>query len=273
MTILSPNGTKYEVKEERLGSTDEFTLYECTLPDKSPAILKIAKTLGNNGLLDREAYILGILKEGAEELEKDYFEVTEGKKSPLNNHYFFPQLVESFIASDQDNRRVSILSLSHVSKKLAELMPLSFISVNNNRVDPRTSAWILGKLLKLLVFTHGLGIELGQITADNILINQRKHYVCMFDWSKAVLCNGEISSEVAGREIAQITREVIKILGCSEDGELPKDEQLVDDSYEKFLKNLTSGFESDSYTAHKKFYELIWSLWPHGFHPFTTHSI
>jgi serine/threonine protein kinase len=270
ITISSPNGTSYCVDEKRIGSTEVFTLYECKLPDSSSGILKIATAKGNNGLLDREAYLLQVMKDEAQKMEEEYGKESGGKKTPLNNHFFFPNLVETFIASDQDNRRASVLNFPDIAKKLSELVPLSYLASDHLRVDPRTSAWILGKLLKLLVFTHQQDISLGEISSENILINKKNHFVCLFDWTKATIASGEISKKVATEEISLVTKEVINILGGSKDGSLPPDEQLTDSRYEDYLKLLISGGESDAYEVHQKFYKLIRDLWPRGYHQFTT---
>ena len=268
--ITSPNGATYQVDEKQLGSTDVFTSYECTLPDGTPAILKIASTVENNGLLDREAYVLETLKEAAEQLEEEYASGVGAGKPSLNNHFFFPNLIETFIASDQDDRRVSVLKFPIATEKLSELVPLSYLVYDNLCVDPRTSAWILGKLLKLLVFTHQQGVYLGAITMENILIKKKEHLVCFYDWTEAVVTDNEVPQTRASREIASITNQVLIILGASTDGSLPADKQIPDSRYEDFLKHLSLGKESDAYTAHKKFYELIRSLWPREYHEFTT---
>lgn len=271
MTIIaSSNGTSYKVQDKRLGSTDVFTLYECVLPDGSAGILKIAATVGSNGLLDREAYVLQLMKDEAQKMDEEYAAMTGGTKPPLNNHFFFPNLIETFIASDQDFRRVSVFSFPDIAKELSELIPISYLVQDNLRVDPRTSAWILGKLLKLLVFTHQQGISLGTITGENILINKKEHFVCLFDWTEATIAPVEISQKKASEEISQVTKEILSILGGSENGSLPPDEQLVDNRYEDYLRLLVSGAENDAYTAHQKFYELIRDLWPREYHPFKT---
>lgn len=270
-TLTGPSGATYQVGTKQLGKTEEFTLYECTLPDGRKAMLKIAATVGMNGHLDREAYILQTLKEEADLLEEEYAKKTDHKNLPLNNHFFFPELIETFVSDEQGKRRVTILGVSHICEALEQLMPLSFLVESGKRVDPRSSAWILGKLLKLLVFTQPQGFSLGEITGENILINAKEHFVCIFDWTKAGLTIGTpISEELAAKEIALLAKEVLAILGAAEDGSLPADEQLADDQYENFLKQLALGTKYDSFITHKEFYELIRSLWPREYHPFTT---
>lgn len=274
MVIHSPKKLNYKVQESLIGETDCFRLYPCLLPDGKPGILKIAVSKKHNGLLDKEAFLLRTMQEDADKAQEAYA-LEKGSTKFLNYHFCFPNLVESFISKDQDNRRVLILSFSAIAEKLQDLSPLSHIVIRDNlRVDPRTSAWILGKLLKLLVFTQSNGISIGFLDADNILINRKKHFVSVFDWSRASIGQVPLNKESSRNEIIQVTKEVIRILGGNTaTGEIPSHEQLVDSQYEDFLKKLLRGQESDSFEAHKKFYELIWSLWPRGFHKFSTHLL
>ena len=181
----------------------------------------------------------------------------------------------SFISEEQDNCRISILSLAHIADDLRELSPISHLTSRDHvRVDPQSSAWILGKLLKMLVFTQSQYISGLDLNGENILINRRQHYVTLFAWTEAILGNGEISPMIAQDEIAKVAFEVRIILGGDPTtGKLPPDKQLPDDQYENFIRSLIAGREKDASEAHRKCYELIHSLWPRKFHEFTTYSI
>ena len=174
--IESPDGNKYQVGGP-IGGTDEFSLYECVLPDKGIGIFKISKAVEYNGCLDKEAYVLDLLRNEALRLKDEYArKVTTDKV--LNYQLFFPDLIESFICESQDNRRVNIVCMNKTANKLGELAPLSYFKIRmGERMDPRTSAWILGKLLKVLVFAHSQNISIGNLSGDNILINKKEHYV------------------------------------------------------------------------------------------------
>jgi len=274
MEITSPSGRKYVVGDE-LGKDERFKLYQCTSESDQVCVLKIALSRGYNGFLDREAYLLTVMQKEAEELEEEYKSVNKTDKL-LNYHFFFPRLVESFISAEQENCRITIISLAHVATSLSKLSPISHLRIRDNvRVDPRSSAWILGKLLKLLVFTHSQNISIGYLEAENILINREEHYVTIFDWTKAVIGNCAMPSVTTINEISRIANEVTLILGGNiSTGKLPKDEQLTDKRYEDFLRNLLKG--KDGFTAseaHKNFYKLIRSLWPTKFHNFNTHIL
>lgn len=258
----------------QLGENERFRLYECTLPDNTTGIFKIASTVEQNGPLDREAYILDRLRREAEICEQLYAKENPGSGKILNYQICFPNLVETFTAKDQDNRRVIIMNFTHVPKDLKSIVPLGkYASHAFLRIDPRTSAWILGKLLKLLVFTHSLNISIGQVTSDNILIVPEKHFVTIFDWSLAST-SSKISSDIMREEIAKAATEVMLALGGNpENGYLPPSDQLVGNKYATRLYQLANGYEDNAREAHKNFYRLIRSLWPREFWPFTTYPL
>ncbi len=271
MEIISPKGKKFTVGKQ-IGGTDEFNVYEGVFDGSPACMLKIAKEPKHNGLLDKEAYFLQEMRKEADELEQE-FEKIKTDDTFLNYHFLFPQVIETFISPEQGNRRIIMQSFSEIAKELGNLTPLSFITERDHVVDPRTSAWILGKLLKLLVFTHGQGILINTINSDNILINQKEHYVTIFDWSGATRTES-LTAEETSNEISLITQQVIEILGGdSETGDLPADDQLADNQYQDFLKRLVDKEESKASKAHRAFYDLIWSLWPRKFWPYTTKVI
>lgn len=272
--IISPSGRIYKVIK-LIGKNSRFNLYECIVSEKEVGILKIAASIAENGALDREAYILGIMRDEAKACEEEYALIKKSEKL-LNYQMYFPDLVDSFVSKEQNKRSVNVLSFSPISENLSQLTPLSHLAARDHvRVDPRTSAWILGKLLKMLVFTHSQGIFINSLTRENILINREQHYVAVFDWSKVTISEkGSVENSAKRDEISQIARNVIAILGGNtETGELLLGEQSSDSRYADFLKQLLRGNESDASEAHQKFYELIRSLWPREFYPFTTYRI
>ena len=130
----------------------------------------------------------------------------------------------------------------------------------------------MGKLLKLLVFTQSNGVLVSSALIDeNILINKERHFVCIFDWSTAILDVPTQSEKTA--EVSSVAKIALALLGADDSGNIPTHEQLVDDRYQDFFKELVSEkYEGDTLTLHARFYELIWALWPRGFYPFTTIS-
>ncbi|MFA6458967.1 MAG: hypothetical protein WCV79_01035 [Candidatus Paceibacterota bacterium] len=271
MNISSPT-TGYEVGKH-IGGTETFTLYECNLKDDKPGIIKIATASGYNGSLDREAYILQTMRDKAEAIEAEIAHTDPGKGTFGYRHYF-PMLVESFIDPDQDGRRISILDLSLDAKKLEELAPIThLLSRERVRVDPKTSVWIAGRLLKLLDFAHRQGITV-DINGENILINRDQHFVMIFDWSESTIVTGEVETAVASEEISRAAKEIILALGGDpETGIIPQDDQLEDEDYQKILFGLANGGENNAGEAHRKFYKYVRSVWPSKFHPFTAYPV
>lgn len=258
-----------------LGETDEFRIYQCQLPDGGVGILKIAVSPANNGILDREAFILQTMRDEALRCEEEYQKENPGKA--LNYQICFPNLVESFVSPDQGDRRINIMNFVNVSDDLGRLVPVDHvINRDHVRIDPRTSAWIMGKLLKLLSFAHGQGISVGKVTGENILLERDQHYIAVFDWSQAILHAGnEVQAEVASEEISRAAKAVISLLGGDlNTEELPPDNQLEDDRYARHLFALSQGEEKDSWRAHEDFYRLIrTTLGWRGYHTFTTYSL
>lgn len=258
-----------------LGETEDFRIYECTLSDGGVGILKIAVTCEKNPLLDREAFILRTMRDEALWLESEYEKVKKDPNHALNYQISFPNLIESFLAQDQGMRRINIVNFTAITDDLGCLVPIAHIASRDCvRVDPKTSAWMLGKLLKILVFAHSQGISIGKVTGDNVLIERKEHYVIIFDWSEARIHSGGVPAKVTCAEIAQAAGEVILALGGNPStGEIPADPQLVDDQYRRLLYRLALSNVSDAASAHEAFYALVRSLWPHEYWPFTSYPL
>jgi len=263
--LLQGPTTEYVVGE-RLGQTEVFSLYACTLPDGGPGILKIARQKANNGTLDREAFILQTLLHGVNTID------------PENNFQYlcsFPVLHENFISEEQDGRRVLILDFSKMCEQLSELTPLGhLLSREHIRVDPKTSVWILGKQLKLLTLTHMLGVTCN-LTPDNVLIHRDRHYVSVFDWSSSQITTNVVDEERAQLEIKTAAQLTIAALGGdSKTGIIPADDQyLGSETYQATLQTMVSGKTPNAMTAHEQFYAMVHKLWPSKFHPFAAYAV
>lgn len=280
--VKGPKGQMYDVGKQ-LAVNSRFNLYECTLEDGRVCLLKIAATKEQNGLLDREAYLLTTMMEEAEATEAEYVGKFPGEP-PLNYHFLFPRVVDSFVSEEYEGRRVTVLSFFDIADELSDLAPLYHITTRERqRVDPKTSAWILGKLLKLLVFTHGQNITGQSLDGDNILIyhsdKDERHTVAICDWSEATIMPVGLSPDAMTEDIASIAQAVIVALSGDPDDETfaipPHEEQLTDSRFADHLKRLAEGYEHDAAKAHAEFYTLIKKeLWAKaGFHPYTSTRI
>lgn len=268
-TVIGPSGTNYEV-QGIVGTTKKFRLRKTAAQSGGVLLLKVALSPEHNALLEREAYLLRSLADTAAELEIRYAAEHPGKL-PLNNHFYFPKVVETLMVNDEGERKALILDFSAITEKIEDLVPIQFIVERENaRIDPRTSAWILGKLLKMLVFTQDAKVELNGLSEGNIILHRVGHYVSLMNWSGATFSKNVVTGTPgAGEEIAAVTRAVQYALGADSNGKLPAHDDLVDAQYEDFLNHLATGNVVDAFEAHTTFYKLIRKLWPRGYHPFT----
>lgn len=265
------NSYLYQI-HAKVAEADKYRLYLCEQEGTGrQCLLQIANAIEHNGKLDRSAYLLGELKRHSDELEAEYADMKEDPKDMLNYDLGFPELMESFICQDQGGRRINILTFKNV-EDASKTVPLSNITAKDRRrVDLRTSVWIMGKLLKLLVFIQSKKISVGLVTGNNILIEPDQHYVLIFDWSYAQIHMEDISFEMRRQEISQAAQVVITALGSDLASDVfPNDGDEAFDRYIDHLLRLARGSESNAKRAHSQFYELVDLLWKREYYPFTT---
>lgn len=251
------------IVDELVGVTPNFKTYRCHGDGADhESLMKIAVTKAQNGLLDREAFLLG-------EISSEIANTEAIRELGYNN--CFPTLEESFVEATQGDRRINITAFSGVDR-VANLVPLKRIrSKEKRRIDPKTSAWIFGRLLKIFMFTHEFGVSVGRLAGENILINPGKHHVTFFDWTNAQHHNARVPVEIARDEISCAAREVILALGGDPFScKLPESDQLTGPSYADMLFEFANKEVSCARQAHEKFYGLVRDLWPREFHAFTT---
>lgn len=269
-TVLAGRSGTYRVGK-LVANFATYRLYLCTQEKTNrQCLLQIAKTVEHNGPLYRAGFLLKQMKERADEVEKEYADVKADKRDKLNYDFGFPQLIDSFRSSEQENRMVNILAFKCVDE-VRKMVPLSGFARDNLRIDMRTSVWILGKLLKILTFTHGENLAVGQLTLDNILIEPDQHYVVILDWSKAITHTEEVLSEITRDEISKVAQIAIAVLGGDHvNGVIPNDDDKAHGRYSEHILRLARGCERNAQHAHRLFYELVDQLWERGFHDFTT---
>jgi len=264
------NGSHVYKVGERAGETGKYRLYLCRDETGRQCLLQITTAIEHNGGLQRAAYVLRELKSRADELEAEYTHVKTDPKVLLNYELGFPELVDSFIDQAQGGRQINILAFRNVDD-VSRMVPLTNITEKDRlRVDLRTSGWIMGKLLKILVFASSEGFSIDS-TGNNILIEPEQHYVLIFDWTAAQIHSKAIPAEMRRQQISHLAQAVIAVLGGDlETGTFPDDGEEASDRYTGYLLQLACGGESNAERAHVKFYEVIDSLWPRKFYPFTT---
>jgi hypothetical protein len=274
IVIVQSEHSAYAVGK-KVADAGVYRLYLCAKTDGGPqCLLAIAAEPAENGKLDRAAYLLSELKSASDGLEAEYARVQKKESKKLLNYDLgFPELVDSFVSEEQGGRRINILAFRHVDD-VNSMIPIANITAKDRRrIDLRTSVWIMGKVLKLLVFAHDQGIAVGRVNGTNILIEPEQHYVVLFDWSEAKTYPDGLSSAVSREEIAGAANAVITLLGGDLERALREGDGEAVREYVRFLTRLASGGQRNAQTAHTEFYDLVDRLWKRAFHPFTSYPL
>ncbi len=267
--LLSGRKGAYQV-QNLVGENDRFRYFRVQ-NQESPErelMLKIGVSTAQNGLLDREAFLLGELTDEAQRLEAEYQRKFPGH-GRLNYTICFPQMLETFVVPEQGNRRVVVLDFQ-AADLLADLLPISFIrDRDRTRVDMKSSVWILGKIIKFFDFLHSSDFVYQSLAdRETILIEKGHHLVTLLDWSKA---KRGLDAKGQREEIALAARNVWWLLGGDlVTMKLPKDDPNYDSAFEAVLASLVRGAFSNAREAHSAFYQTVEAIWGRSFHPFTT---
>lgn len=262
--VLENNGRRYKVLDLRM-ETSKYRTYLCEDVDSAKlCLLQIPVGVTGNGDSQRACFVLKILREAADEYQAQY--ELQGHQGQLNYNLLFPRLLDSFIATEQSSRMVNIVDFT--AAETSNLIPLSSVSKASKRLELSTSAWIMGRLLKLLGFAHEQGIAVRALVGGNILIEPAEHLTLVFDWSSAMFYQSEVPMAVCKDDIASAAKTVLVAIGANtETGVYP---YLLDDEqrYIDFLWRLASRRESDAQKAHEQFYKLVEELWGRKFREF-----
>lgn len=269
MMEIRSQTTTYQVGA-LVGKTASYNVYIVTSGVGEQHLMKTAVTDHCNGLLDREAFLLRELHQEITHRNAEY-KARNKTDHGLGYQRCFPRLVESLVVPEQGQRRVNIIAVYGASS-VKDLVPLEqYRTRANARIDPKSSAWIMGRLLKIFTLTHPMGVAAGKIDGGNILINPIEHHVVLFDWTEARHHDGQLPRTVACEEISHAAKAVILALGGNlATGELPTSDQLPDSRYADYLKRMAHGSVCDAVSAGAQFYELLDTVWKPSFHPFTT---
>ncbi len=270
--ILRRGPTEYYVGD-LVAEASAYRLYACRGDDERELLLQIASETACNGKLERVAFILRDLMETAGRYEEVYANLNPGKQ--LGYGHLLPEVVDSFVCDEQGKRRINILAL-YKADRLIKVVPLSNITaLDRRRVDLSASAWILGRLLKLLVFIHGEGTAVRGISGNNVLIQPERHTVAVLDWTSALTyqVHEEVVREQYKADIVNAAQAVfIAIGGDPETGSYPYDADGAE-RYIEYLRQLCMGNEIDAETAHHRFYDLVNELYGFGFREFRTYPL
>lgn len=269
--MIVENGSRRYDVGELVAKMAKFRLYLCTVQGEDcQRLLQVATAVEQNGALDRTAYLLGELAEWAQDIETAYAAVKTNPEEMLNYQLCFPELIDSFELTEQGGRRANVLGFRDVPDT-RQMVPLSnIVRKDRHRVDLKTSVWIMGRLLKVLAFVHNHGVTVNNVASRNILIEPDKHFVVIFDWSEASRQPEELLIQSVREDIMSAARAVVEVLGGSVETGIPNDGTEAFEPYAQHLIALAVDGERDADTAHHEFYELVDSLWPRAYHPFTS---
>lgn len=268
ITTIRTDKRLYQIGNQ-VAETPNCRIYLCSQEgEKRQFLLQIATDVKHNAILQRGAYILKLLDERAVELEADFAKTKTDPNVMLNYQLGFPELVDSFVCQEQGGRQVNVTAFRNV-ENVSDMVPLVNLTMRDRlRVDFRTSAWIMGKPLKLLAFTDGAGVS--PDLRNNIVIYPAQHYAVIFDWTVAQIHSGAVPLEIRRKQISQLAKAVIVALGGDlETGVFPDNEDGNFTTYVNYLMQLAHGGETNAKRAHEVFYGLVDSLWPREFYPFT----
>ncbi len=200
----------------------------------------------------------------------------------LHYDWLFPILHESFIITEQGKRRANVLEF--VGANIADLMPLGQIVQQKQRVDLKTSAWIIGRMLKLLAFCASAKVQVS-MTMAKFLLGPEHHHLVLLDWSNALNEYYAIEQEDFNLNISRIGRCGLDLLDVrydetgwtysypyqeNEEKEITYIQFLYDMAFlrRQFYRNY-----HDAYNAHRAFYGVVDDAWNKGYHPFTVYPV
>ena len=269
MVQIASDDTAYTVGT-LVAATATYRLYLATdLLSREWRLLQIAAAPEHNGGLDRAAFLLERFARSGAQLDAEYARSHERKH--LHYERLHPTLVKSFLSPEQGNRRVNILALADVAD-LRSIVPLSnLLKKDRRRVDPETSAWIMGRLLKLLSFVHAEGVANRAMMANNVLLDPDQHFAITLDWSVARVFPSTVPAEHAATDIKMAATAVFSALGGSvANNSWPYEGH---EPYIALLRQLMLTGAPDADKALDAFYATVRAEYGQSFHPFTTLSL
>lgn len=263
------NGVRYSYEVGRVVAVT--AAYQLCLASEvtsgTPCLLQVASERLHNGGLARAAYILDLFADASRGYDEEYGRLHDGKR--LHYDRLFPARVESFEAAELGKRRVNALTFTDVTS-VAALLPLANVLQKDRLVlDLKTGAWVMGRLLKLLGFTHEQGVAIRTLGPNNILLDTDQHFAIVLDWTSALMFQEEVDRDAVRHDIACAARTVLVSNGLW-GGNVPYSLTADEQRYIGLLQSFARGSSTDAVKAHRQFYDLLNKIWPVEFHPFTT---
>lgn len=211
----------------------------------------------------------------AEELEAIDRQREEILNCRLHYDWLMPVLIESFVCESQGRRQVNILSFAGIDA--GEFMPLSQIPEKGQRVDLKTSAWIIGRMLKLLGFVIQAQISVSFKT-EKFLIGPKEHHLVLLDWTNAREVFGD-NREGVNLNILRIGECGLNLIGANFDKTGWQYNYPIEENEREYIAflhrmaTLSQNFyrsRRDALDVHRMFYNVVEQVWGKAYHPFTT---
>lgn len=270
--VVTGENANYEIVQ-KLGSTEYLSYYICTTSSAKDRwqILAIAAQIKHNVMIDRTTYLLKRLCEYSELYEQEFAKAPEHSGQRIHYDWLFPQVMDEFTLYEQGERRVAILDFLDVD--LHKAFALMQLIDKRKRVDLRTSAWIMGRFLKLLSFLHECDVS-APIIISNFLLEPQNHRLLMVNWTNGVL--GEnLTPAQRCFAIKQAAESTLLLLDANYgNGRWHYDHKMEDceAEYIDCLASMHRGDFTDAIDAHIQFYATVEKLWGRAFYPFTTYN-
>lgn len=243
-------GIRTEGEPAPLVETKIWRLYVADLPSGQRGLMKVNRpdVEGSFEALEREVRMLHTLHQIAEEVDAEW---TKNPNKPFHGANF-PIVLETL--QPEDNKLVVFLGYHDSIATYRQLTPLSLIAATE-RVDMQTGTWMLGKLLKTLVFAHDLGMTLGLTDTSNIFVETSVHGVLVFDLTNA---NDDASADEMKAEVSAAARIIWQVVGGDDSKEPPHDLAIMSEAthaeFVMHLKRMMDGKTDGSRAEHVMIY-------------------
>lgn len=254
-------------KSDLLFSSDarQIKIYRVrSVADGEIKLLKVPYDKLCNNLIQNEADFLRFLAEKSEESERKNEEL--GNVYLIHYDWLFPVLEDSFLTGpEQGGRQMNLLSIRDA--QVDDFVPLAKM-FSDYRVDARTSAWMLGRMLKLQTFVEQCGASFCA-HRDYIIFEPKNHRLVYLNWLDATRNPDNCEDNVAS------LKESVNCFMCwtnwySEEEGLEYDSDRFKNEA-KLLKTYSflAEYEIDAMEAHYMLYKTLDSIWERNYYPFT----
>lgn len=160
------------IVEHPIVGGDIADIYQVTSADIKRGVMKIARSAGDNDLMDRE---VTSLKKLATDTRSDKYK------------HYVPSIIDTFKAS---HRRATIINPAEAPLRDGTIEPMISLSdilgMTGGKLDMRHVVWMSNRLLAALGFVHKNGIVHGAIVPPHLMYGPGSHNMLLVDWCYSV---------------------------------------------------------------------------------------